>query len=212
MDDLPGTLVSAKRFIDWAVNDQFGPKIKPDNVLTLTDDDDNPLTNGGAVSVELLKEHIKPFLENRMIDRLVVYFAGHGIARSESDQFWLLTNAEFDTSQGIDVRLFRRKLGKYGFGQFNDDLANEGQVWLIGDACRNPANSALEFDGDAILTMGGRTKDTVFDLFFATSLGDFAYQVPGDGAAAVPYCLFSQAFLDCMSGEFLDAIETEHHQ
>jgi hypothetical protein len=197
---LPGTLNSAKRIANWAR--EPGPGRGYD-VLEITDAD------GAAVSVERLRNEIEPFLQSKAFDRLVVYFAGHGLVRSTADQYWLLTDAENDTREGVDMNAFKRGLTRQGIGSNHPEL-NQGQLCFIVDACRNTSVEVLDFAGDPIVTSGGASARMQIDLFFATSLGEHAYQLT-EGDSTSPYCLFSEILTDALEGQIHSAIEFQYH-
>lgn len=150
-NNLPGTLESARRLREWAEQ----PKEDCNYKVLYLGDDVFP-----QINVELIRQEVSNFVDNNIMDRLVVYFAGHGIVRSAGDQFWLLTNAANDLREGINVEAFRRGLLKCNIGKYNDELT--GQLCIIGDACRNSGRDAIEFYGDPILTRDGRK--TAFSL------------------------------------------------
>lgn len=199
-NDLPGTLTSAKRIADWAR--QPGPG-REYNVLEITDALDKPVT------VQRLREEIEPFLESQIIDRLVVYFAGHGIVRGVAEQFWLLTNAADDGREGVNMVAFKNGLTRQGIGVHHPDLA-QGQLCFLIDACRSTASSALDFVGDPIVTAGGNLQKLQIDMFFATMLGSEAYQ-PKATAARPAYCLFSDILCNALEGRVPEVIETQYH-
>jgi len=198
--NLPGAVISAKRLREWAEQPDEDCNYK---VLYLADDVFE------KIDVQLVSEKVSEFVSNNFIDRLVVYFAGHGIVRSAGDQFWLLTNAANDLREGINVEGFRRGLLKCNIGTHNDKLP--GQLCIISDACRNTSRDAIDFSGDPILTSTARmNKGIQLDRFLSTGLGDYSFQIDeADGSA---YCLFSEVLLNALCGEVQEAIETEHHQ
>lgn len=196
--DLPGAITSAKKFREWAQQPDEDCNYE---VLYLADDVFDKIT------VQLVSEEVRKFVNNRFIDRLVLYFAGHGIVRSAGDQFWLLTDAANDEREGINVEAFRRGLLKCNIG--NADFA--GQLCIIGDACRNTGRDAIEFYGDPILTSRARTNRRIqVDRFLSTSLGDYSFQINQTDSKSA-YCLFSQVMLNALHGEVTEAIETELH-
>lgn len=198
--NLPGTLTSAARIVNWAR--QPGPG-RGYTVLEITD------ANRSAVTVDRLKNEITPFLQNNIIDRLVVYFAGHGLVRSTADQYWLLTDAVNDTREGVDMNAFKRGLARQGIGAHHPEL-RQGQLCFFVDACRSTSEYVLDFEGDPIITGGGATQKMQIDLFFATMLGQKAYQPKGAGGQP-PYCLFSDTLTEALEGKVPQVIENLHH-
>jgi len=196
--NLPGTITSARRLREWAEQPEDDCNYK---VLYLADDVYE------KIDVQLVREKVREFLNNNFIDRLVVYFAGHGIVRSAGEQFWLLTDAANDEREGINVEAFRRGLLKCNIG--NDDFA--GQLCIIGDACRNTGRDAIDFYGDPILTSTANMNRRIqLDRFLSTGLGDYSFQINQIGSQSA-YCLFSEVMLSALRGEITEAIETQFH-
>lgn len=197
-DNLPGAITSARRLREWAEQSDEDCKYK---VLYLADDIFE------KIDVQLVREKVSQFVSNNFIDRLVVYFAGHGIIRSAGDQYWLLTDAAHDQREGINVEAFRRGLLKCNIG--NDNFA--GQLCIIGDACRNIGRDAIEFYGDPILTSTRRINRRIqLDRFLSTGLGDYSFQINQTSSQSA-YCLFSEVMLSALRGEVQEAIQTEFH-
>jgi len=199
--NLPGAITSARRLREWAEQSDEDCKYK---VLYLADDVFE------KIDVQLVCQQVKEFVENNFIDRLVIYFAGHGIVRSAGDQFWLLTNAANDLREGINVEAFRRGLLKYNIGTNNNNFA--GQLCIIGDACRNTGRDAIDFCGDPILTSTAEPNRRIqLDRFLSTGLGDYSFQINATDSQNA-YCLFSEVMLSALRGEVEEAIETQFHQ
>jgi hypothetical protein len=197
--DLPGTITSARRLREWAEQPDEDCNYK---VLYLADDVFE------KIDVQLVREKVREFVKNNFIDRLVVYFAGHGIVRSAGDQFWLLTDAADDEQEGIDVEGFRRGLLKCNIS--NADFA--GQLCIIGDACRNTARDGITFKGHSILTSTANMNKLIqLDKFLSTGLGDYSFQINQIGSQSA-YCLFSEVMLTALRGEVMEAIDTENHE
>lgn len=194
-DNLPGTITSARRLREWAEKTDEDCNYK---VLYLADDD------YPKIDVQFLKTEIENFVKKNYIDRLVIYFAGHGLVRSLGDQFWLLTDAADDAMEGINLEAFRRGLLK----------TNINQLCLIGDACRNVADDSLDFYGHPILTSlkGKINPDIELDKFLSTGIGDYAVHIKKTESQKIPYCLFSEVMLSALSGKVQEAIETEYHK
>jgi hypothetical protein len=200
-DNLPGAITSARRLREWAEQSEEDCHYK---VLYLADDVYE------KIDLELLSKEITKFIEHNFIDRLIVYFAGHGIVRSASEQFWLLTDAATDLTQGINVEAFRRGLLKYNIGTSNQEIP--GQLCIISDACRNTDRDAIDFYGHPILTSTAERDDSIeVDKFLSTGLGDYSFQINEvDDESA--YCLFSEVLLGALHGEVKEAVEAEDHK
>ncbi len=199
--DLPGVITSARKLYNWAIQSEEDCNYK---VLYLGDDEYE------KIDTNLVCTKVRDFLDNNFINRLVVYFAGHGIVRSVGDQYWLLSDAAIDSIQGIDVERFRRGLLKYNIGSHQDDF--EGQLCIIADACRNTASAATEFVGHPILTRTTEMNRNIqYDRFLSTTLGNYSFQIESDNDEQA-YCLFSEVLIEALAGKAKDAVQTEFHQ
>ncbi|WP_143750631.1 caspase family protein [Mesorhizobium sp. WSM4312] len=202
---LPGTLTSARRIAAWARTPGDGRNYK---VLEITD-----APAGGKpgipVTVERLRKEITDLLDAAIIDRLVVYFAGHGVVRSTAEEFWLLTHAGRDSGECVGVMQFMEGLRNYGIGASSHEL-KKGQLAIIADACRNVHQDGLGFVANGVMTKKGKAVGLQTDLFRATTLGAYAYQVKAVEGAE-PYCLFSSVLCDALEGKVPAVIDSEYH-
>jgi hypothetical protein len=198
--NLPGAITSARRLREWAEQPDEDCNYK---VLYLADD------AYPQINVRLLESEITRFVGNNFIERLVVYFAGHGIVRAAGEQFWLLTNADENNVEGINVEAFKRGLLKYNIGS----NGISGQLCIIGDACRDTTQGTFDFCGHPILTSRERMNpDIELDRFLSTGLGDYSLHINQGTDSQREYCLFSEVMLSALRGDVKEAIETKNHE
>lgn len=202
---LPGTLTSAGRIANWARAPGEGRNYK---VIEITDapKDGRP---GQPVTVERLRTEITDLLDTNIVDRLVIYFAGHGVVRSTAEEFWLLSHAGQDNGECVGVMAFTNGLKTYGIGVHNPDLT-KGQLVVIADACRNVHSDGLNFVSNAVMTRKGKAVALQTDMFRATTLGAYSFQVKAVNGAE-PYCLFSSVLCDALEGKVPEVIEEQYH-
>lgn len=201
--DLPGTVNSARRLQEWALQESY-------TVLYLGDDDETPEIAQDGITVDLLRRRIEQFLATNFIDRLVVYFAGHGAIASDVNEFWLLTNAGTDRREAIDVEALRRSLVEYNIGGSNQQ-ARAGQLCLVGDACRVVDSDSLRLTGDSIVSKKGIARPLQVDRFLSCQQGQAAFHIDATGEAPA-YCLFSDVLIDALSGNVAEAVEHDNHE
>ena len=211
--NLPGALVSGYRMAEWATS-------PVQNHRPLVIMDDNPFPSHetskfeidvyGQITTSILKDKVSQFLTEAKTDRLVVYFAGHGLVTSTAEQYWLLTNAAEDKAEGVDVEGFKLGLAHYNIGKFNPQLSR-GQICLIADACRNTSQMAIAFKGDSILTKSTGFRRCHYDQFYATTIGERSFQANAS-ADERAFCIFTSVLLDGLNGFDERAIEAEHHK
>lgn len=146
------------------------------------DGDGNVLTTHGesVVRASDVLDSAEHLTELPAVDRLVIYFCGHGIVVG-SDEFWLLSKAPMWGSEAINVA---------GTAKAGQSLQIP-HVVLISDACRllTTQIQGAAVGGTVILPtlarLGARSK---VDKLYACALGTAAYEVPaadGTGYAAV---------------------------
>ena len=212
-NNLPGTITSANRIANWA---EGGGDGRGYDVLKITDEKEPGSTEARPVTVKRLQDEIGAFLSTRpyIIERLVIYFAGHGLMRSSYDQFWLLTNAGDDTRQGrregVDVLAFIEELKCFGIGRGSQNLV-AGQLCVIADACRDSNQASPRFRGDEILIGPSEPDNLQVDMFMATTLGHYAFQPTAVEDGGAPYCLFTDVLCDALEGKVPDVIEKVYH-
>lgn len=202
---LPGTLTSARRMVNWAKAPGPGRNYR---VLEITDEPMNG-EPGRPVTVERLRTEITDLLDNNLIDRLVIYFAGHGVVRSTAEEFWLLTHAGQDDGECVGVMQLIQGLRNYGIGAHNQELLR-GQLVIFADACRNVHRDGLNLVPNAVMTRRGNAPNLQVDLFRATTIGAYAFQVRAVKGSK-PYCLFSSVLCDALEGKVPEVIERNHH-
>nr|WP_070960645.1 hypothetical protein [Hyphomonas sp. Mor2] len=209
LPDLPGVITSACDLSDWASSSGEGYR----QLVIL---DAEPHANfkqshivQPKITSDFLREKIPTFLNEDLTDRLVVYFAGHGFVRSLGSQFWLLSGAENDRREGIDVEGFRRGLQRFGFGAQNT-MMSRGQISIISDACRSVSPDGLDFVGDHIVTGADDFEPCYVDVFRSSISGERSYQVDGDSEGPA-FCIFSSVFIDALHGAGGKTVQN-HHQ
>ncbi len=212
LPDLPGTITSANRIAEWARGDSPARNYR---VHMITDegwaDKQGTWHEGKVVTTQRLKTEIRDFLKSDYIDRLVVYFAGHGMAGTTANDFWLLHDAKSDPGEGVNFLSFKTLLEYQNIGAFADpEVLKKGQLSIIVDACRTGEKFGIDFEGSAILRKEGPHKPLETDLYLATTRGEFAFQ-PNAVEGRSAYCLFSDALSDALEGRVPDVIQTDHH-
>jgi hypothetical protein len=128
-------------------------------------------------------------LVNRDLDQLLVYFAGHGFIRGYSE-FWLLSGAPNNPNEAVSVLE-------------SVQLAQEcpiPSVVFISDACRSTAQSlkAERVYGSLIFPNPDRMPNQLpeVDQFFATLVGDPAWEVPSAQSATAFAAIYTETFMD----------------
>lgn len=161
---LHGALNGARDFALWASAQGY-------ETTLVTDEDE-------AVTVMRLKKELDKVLCTAAatpIERLALYFAGHGLMQETGEGLWLVSDWSSD-GRCIHVGLLKRRLFTY----------HVGQVAVFSDACRLlPTNyKTAELSQDSLIGWGPRLKGpgdpTIpVDTFAAAQDYAAAFAVPG---------------------------------
>jgi hypothetical protein len=185
VDFLQGAVNGAKAFGSWAINLGIQTEI-------LIDDED-------PVGFDEVRSALERLLSgNEKISRMLIYFAGHGLARDAAEDLWLLSQW-LNEQRAIAVGGLRRRLERFGIDQ----------VAIIGDACRSIANDAESADlaADPVLGRGRFDRHVPrVDILRASSSFRAAYMVRGHAPEDDP-CIFSGVLEEALSGAHVGAFE-----
>jgi caspase domain-containing protein len=131
-------------------------------------------------------------------DQLVIYFSGHGFL-SGTTEFWMLSNAPYDTSEAVSV-LESAELA------YQSNIPN---VVIISDACRSiPSDLGTGQVTGRKIFPAGRTPDrrTDVDIFFATRPGAASYELPVSQSVRQYEGIYTSAFLKAFSQPTSDMV------
>lgn len=182
--ELSGALNGARDFRTWAKGQGYK--------TFLITDEKRPVT------VAQLSRLIKRVVEKIQPERLLVYFAGHGIQPSINTAYWLLSNWETDGNEAVNVNLSCYHAKRSGIHQ----------IALFADACRATVRGASKVGGSSIFptTTFPVRKQPQWDHFLATGLEEVAQEVPAN-ATRDAYGIFTRCLLDALSGKAQEAFE-----
>ena len=150
------------------------------------------------VSVTSVAEALRALLPHGSVtDRLILYFAGHGLISQGDNGLWLL-NGWREEKRGVAVEVLRRRLREFGVTQ----------IAIIADACRKLPQD-MDFGDvtqDGVLGSGFTrpTSDPLIDRFTATQDGLAAYMIPGT-TPEDDRCIFSGVLLEGLWGQSVNA-------
>jgi hypothetical protein len=182
LDYLRGAVNGARAIDVWANKQGYSTKLLTDETKPIElSDVGNALTTllaGGA-------------------DRLLLYFAGHGLSSGVADDLWLLSRWDQER-KGVSVAALRDRLLRYGIGQ----------LILIADACRTLVDAnTRDVMGDPVVQRGPfAEKLPQGDLWFAASPARAAWMIPGP-TPAESRCIFSGLLTEALSGAHLQAFD-----
>jgi hypothetical protein len=178
---LAGAINGARGFHDWATALGYES--------TLVTDEDSLVTMS-RLRTELESILLKPGAPP--INRLLIYFAGHGLIRNIEEGLWLLSDWR-DEGRAVATEILRRRLYKY----------NVEQIAIFADACRKlpPNIEDADLTADGVLGLGPSPAraNPAIDKFIAAQDGTATYMVPGS-TPTEDRCVFSGVLLEGLWG------------
>jgi len=185
---LSGALNGAKLIHEWAR--------ALDYESTLITDAESPVT------ITKLREQLEEALWPSTVDpagrrapppttdRLIVYFAGHGLLRGAEEALWLLS--DWERGRAVGMEALRKALHRYPITH----------LAIISDACLSlPADmNQAELEPDPVLYRGPTPRSPPwYDRFVATQEGTTTFMVPGNDPED-DRCVFSGVLLEGLWG------------
>lgn len=131
---------------------------------------------------------VADLVDGGTVERLVVYFAGHGFLKGPVEEFWLLSGAPSDASEAVNV-VASGNMARY---------RGIPEIVFISDACRVAPISGVHsgIAGASIFpNLAPSPRTAEIDYFYATRPGDPAFERPGTEAQAA-HGLFTQELLE----------------
>lgn len=179
--ELAGAINASERMKAWADANGYIPVLINDASLPVT--------------IDLLREQITKAIEEvtgrAVLQRLVIFFAGHGASLGIDDQNWLLSKWKQRSSEVVNIASLLRALEYYG----------PQQVTIIGDACQEFSATFIELVGGPILDTTEEEKRAFeLDKFFPVDAGSKAFMIKAKGGDKA-FCLFTEVMLDALEGD-----------
>jgi hypothetical protein len=188
---LSGALNDAKRFHEWA--DTLGYE----STLVTDEEADRPVTLQSLRAVleaALWPQQAEAAGTPRpppVTDRLIVYFAGHGLLRNAEEGLWLLSDWAKEM-KGVGINALKHALYRYPVNH----------LAIISDACLSlPSDmDQAEVKAEGVLGKGPTARtEPWYDRFVATQDGTTTFMVPGPDPED-DRCIFSGVLLEGLWG------------
>lgn len=183
---LTGAINGANHFLAWAEACGYETNLISDAPVPVT--------------MDRLRQELEEALtgpERLPLNRVILYFAGHGVIREAGEGLWLLSDWS-NKLTAVAMEPLKRRLSRFG----------AQQLTIISDACRSlPAKvDILELTADGVLGRGPFESDPmmVVDKFIAAQDGRQAFMIPGDDPKD-DRCLFTGVLLEGLWGANPDA-------
>ena len=150
------------------------------------------------VSQSAIFDRINEIVDSKTCELLIVFFSGHGILKSPSQEIWLLSNAKNNPNESINLT-----------GSI-DNARTSGIPYIvfISDACRVLPNE-LQFTGNGSVIfpiLDDTDQDCAIDILYATRPGNPALE-QNSKTNAKKFGLFTQTILEVLNGNFPELIK-----
>ncbi|MGH8906171.1 MAG: caspase family protein [Egibacteraceae bacterium] len=184
---LPGAFTGSEDVARWAEGAGYV-------VHRLTDE-------RGDVCVADVLKLIKAAVDAGDVERLIVFFAGHGVAKGTYDDFWLMSDGVDNPNEAVNLPATVARARTCGIPH----------VIIVSDACRTMAGKdAMGVLGGSIFPNRGIRASVQLDLFYAARSGDPAFELATDSDREKAFGLFTREFVEALLGrrpQALDPIE-----
>jgi hypothetical protein len=160
---LGGVSSGVEEFERWALDQGFEVERR----------DDGDGDGAATVSADDVFDIVRDAVRAGDVERLFVFFSGHGFAPGVGDDLWLCSGADSDPADAVNVAKSVALARKCGIGH----------VAFFADACRTPKTTSFNgLVGRPIFPLDrfDNTRTEV-DQFYATISGDPAYDVDPQG-------------------------------
>jgi Caspase domain len=185
--ELPGAVNGAIEFYDWARGKGY--------VSFLITDEKEPVT------LLALRSIISDIVTKDLPERLLLYFAGHGVQQMIYTPVWLLSGWKEDEREAVNVHLTMFMANRSGISR----------VGIFADACRNVIGEAAILSPQSIFPRQEQTRNplmfrTQCDRFFSSRFDEISQEVNAVGTTAA-YGVFTHCLMDALKGKKIAAIE-----
>lgn len=143
-------------------------------------------------------DKINEIVDSRTCEQLIVFFSGHGILKSPSQEIWLLSNARNNPNESINLT-----------GSIDNARTSAiPYIVFISDACRVLPNELLfTGNGSVIFPIVDSTdQDCAIDILYATRPGNPAHE-QNSQLNTKKFGLFTQALLEILNGNYPELIK-----
>ncbi len=184
---LPGAMRGAAAFKVWAEGQNF-------EVVPIDDTSDR-------VVADEIKDVITKAVGVGDVERLFIYFAGHGVARGQGEDCRLLSDAMSNADAVIDVARSLRMAHTCGIRH----------IAIFADTCRTaPQGKLKDIRGQTLFpsTEQGPGPGAKIDRFYATRSGDATWEFSpvGEDPRLAAYGIFTRCLMSALAGEQPEAL------
>lgn len=185
---LPGALAGAREFASWAAAEGF-------DIVQLSDEGGEPVLADHVYRA--IEGVVRGNADSRDVDRLVIFFSGHGISKGAFADHWLLSRAPENPNEAVNVVKSIRLARRCGIPH----------VVIIADACRTNAQKDHAGIEGFLIFPSLDIADVELDQFFAARSGDPAYEKVSDDERRAAYGLFTKCLVSGLTEDRVLAAE-----
>lgn len=167
--DIPGAEKDAERFYQWVISESGG-NVPPDNVRKIVSSqfEGSEPTDSRIVEAFIDLYDRAEAAGGTLGDRLYIYLAGHGIARSYEEACVLAANAR--------KGLFGFHIAGYTYADSFRQLGYFDEIILITDCCRAPAPATPPRAPPFTVMKSANAADVRWVHAYATKFSEVAYE------------------------------------
>lgn len=183
---LGAAISGAEDFVEWGKSQGYSSSLLVDKIKSISQSD--------------IFNEINKIVEDRNCEKLIVFFSGHGILKSPSQEVWLLSDAKTNPNESINLT-----------GSI-DNARTSGIPYIvfISDACRVLPNE-LQFTGNGSVIFpicDDTDQDCAIDVLYATRPGSPALEQKSDNNSK-KNGLFTQTIVEILNGSYPELIKTK---
>lgn len=186
LQPLQGAVKGAADFAGWGNSQGY-------RTTLITDE-------SGDVSQNQIFTEINKIVNAKNCEKLIIFFSGHGILRSPSQEIWLLNQAGNNPNESVNLT----ESIEYA------RLSGIPYIVFISDACR-VLPKELQFTGNGSLIFPIRPdtgQDCFIDLLYATRPGNPASEV-SVSKSSEKFGLFTQTVVEVLKGDYPELIKQD---
>lgn len=177
MEPLHKAADSARMFSEWASKQGYDTALFVDSSTT-------------KIRRREILDRLVEVIDSKTYEQLIIFFSGHGVLRTLQNEVWLLSEADFDGTEMIDVT-----------GTI--DMARRSgipHVLIVSDACRTISRD-FTFNlgqGNIFPTQIPRSNTSVVDVMYGCRPGTPALELREDEW----YGVFSDTLINVLNGKY----------
>ncbi|MCU0440444.1 MAG: caspase family protein [Raineya sp.] len=186
LNPLNSAVKGAEEFAEWGKSQNY-------HVSLFTDVEKK-------VCLSEIFDGISKIIDAKNCEKLIIFFSGHGILKSPSQEIWLLSDAKINPNESINLTT-------------SIDYANTcgiPYIVFISDACRIlPNELQLTGNGGVIFPICPANQSCAIDILYATRAGHPAMEQNSINNSK-KFGLFTKAIIDVLKGYYPEIIESQN--